>query len=537
MDRRLRAIIQKYPYLGTYIQRELKGIGVPKYYQECPDWEDIKRKDYNLIYPVSDLVFANCYISEEDEKQYKVVEPPLSQDLREKFQKAKKYIYREADYDQEIQFREELREMIKELFNKLIGDTSGFLSRFSPKKLEVDDKEIPILKYYIIRDLVDYGPLDPLLKDQNIEDINCIGTKPISLIHRTFGRVRTNVRFRTEQELDEYLKKLSQRMDTPIGEAHPIVDTAMPDGSRINIVYPEDVSTKGKSFTIRKFPEDPISVTNLIKWNTLSAELAAYIWLCLENSMSIFICGETACGKTTTLNACLPFIHLDSKLYSVEDTPEVQPSHDNWQQLIVREEGPEEDQVGQFELLKAALRSRPDYIVPSEIRGKEGRVTFQAMQTGHPVISTFHASSIHRMIQRLTGDPIRIPITFIDNLNVAIIQDNISTKGAVLRRVTSVGEIMGYSEAQDGVMMRVVFDRDHDKDKLVFEGMYNSYILEDKIARIQGYDDTRKIYEVMDERAKFLTDLTRKGIYDYDKVSKLIDEYRKGGRENLSIRL
>ncbi len=536
MEDRLKAQIKKNPFLGDYIKKIRKEVGEPRFYSECPEWSEV-RDDFNIIYPISDLVYAHCFLSDEEEKRYNVVEPPLDEELEKKLEKAKKYIYREADYEQEIEFREELKEIIRDLFEELVGQKGGFLSKLSGSKLEVDDEEAPILEYYVIRDLVDYDNLDPLLNDKNIEDINCVGTQPFTLIHKTFGRIKTNISFDSEQELEEFLKKLSQRIGSPVGQAHPIVDTSLPDGSRINIVYPDDVSTKGRSFTIRQFPEDPISITNLIEWNTLSAELAAYIWLCLENSMSIFICGESASGKTTTLNACLPFIHLDSKIYSVEDTPEVDPPHDNWQQLIVREEGPEDEQVGQFDLLRAALRSRPDYIVPSEIRGEEGRVAFQGMQTGHPVISTFHADSIHRMIQRLTGEPINIPITFIDNLNVAVIQDSIETKGAVLRRVFSVGEIMGYSEAQDGVMMRVVFERDNDKDELNFEGMYNSYMLEDKIAQIQGYDDTRKIYDVMEERAQFLEDLTRKGIYDYDKVAQLIDEYRKGGRENLSVRL
>ncbi len=536
MDKVLRAHIKKNPFLGSYLNKVQSQTGMPRFYQECPDWSDLQ-KDFNIIYPVTDIVYTHCFQGEE-EKRYNSIEPPLTNEMKEKLKQAKKYIYREADYDREIEYREELREMINEIFDRLVGKKGkGLFTKLKGQSLDVKDKEIPILKYYVNRDLVDYGKLDPLLNDPNIEDINCVGTDVLTLIHKTFGRTKTNISFDDALELEEYLKKISQRVGSPVGEAHPIVDTAMPDGSRINIVYPEDVSTKGRSFTIRKFPEDPISITNLIKWNTLSSKLAAYIWLCLENSMSIFICGETASGKTTTLNACLPFVHLDSKIYSVEDTPEVQPPHDNWQQLIVREEGPEEEQVGQFDLLKAALRSRPDYIVPSEIRGEEGRVAFQAMQTGHPVVSTFHANSIHRMIQRLTGQPIKIPITFIDNLNVAVIQDSFRTAGAVLRRVTEVGEIMGYSKEQQGVMMRVVFKRDHEKDRLDFEGMYNSFILEDKIAKIQGYDDTRKIYEVMDERARFLEDLVRKRIFDYNKVAQLIEEYRKGGRENLSIRL
>ncbi len=536
MRNRVKREIKKNRHLGVYIRRNQRIVGNPRYMEEVPGWERFD-KDFNIIYPLSDQVYVHAFRDSEGNKRYNVVEPQLDAELKEKLKKVKRKIYQEADYGEEINYREELRDMIKDIFKKIVGKKGGFFSRLSGDSIDVSKEDIPTLQYYVIRDLVDYGVLDPVLNDEYLEDIYCVGTKPISLIHKTFGMMNTNISFDSEQELEDYLKKISQRMGSPVGESHPIVDSALPDGSRINVVYPEDVSTKGRSFTIRKFPDDPISITQLIDWSTLTPELAAYLWLCLENGMSLFICGESACGKTTTLNAALPFIQLDSKIYSVEDTPEVDPPHENWQQLIVREEGPKEDQVGMFDLLKAALRSRPDYIIPSEIRGEEGRVAFQAMQTGHPVASTFHSSSIHRMIQRLTGEPIEIPITFIDNLNVAVIQRNIRTEGAILRRVTEVGELVGYSEDQGGVMMRITFKRDPQKDELNFEGMYNSFILEEKIAKIQGYDDTRKIYDIMQDRADVLQTLSEKDITDFSKVTQLIDEYRKGGKENMSIKI
>ncbi len=528
--------IQKNRHLHAYLQSNPPSVGETKLIQTPPSWDEVE-EDFNYIYPSTESIYIHVFKDTEGEKRYNVIEPLLEEDMQEKIEKLKSRIYEEADYEKKIEYREELREIVTDLFDEVVVSSTGLSSKIFNKNIKVEEEQIPVLKYYIVRDMVDYGILDPILNDEYLEDINCVGTNPISVFHKTFGMMQTNVSFDSERALENFLKKLSQRMGSPVGESHPIVDSALPEGSRINIVYPEEVSTQGRSFTIRKFPEDPISVTELINWETLSPQLAGYLWLCLENNMSIFFCGESGCGKTTTLNACLPFIPLDSKIYSVEDTPEVTPPHDNWQQLLVREEGPEEDQVNMFDLLKAALRSRPDYITPSEIRGEEGRVAFQAMQTGHPVVSTFHSSSIHRMIQRLTGDPINIPITFIDNLNVAVVQRNIKTNGAIIRRVTDVGEILGYSEEEGGVMMRKIFERDPIEDELIFRGMYNSYILEDKVAQIQGYADPKEIYDEMEERAEFLQELANKQIFDYDDASQLIDEYHRKGREGVSIRI
>ncbi|MFO8110778.1 MAG: type II/IV secretion system ATPase subunit [Thermoplasmata archaeon] len=539
MDQELIVQIKNNPHLLKYLVEGNHNINKMVFKRSLSVTSHIE-KNYNILYPLTNQVFAHVYRDSQSNDIYNVVEPILTPKLREKLEKIKESIYHQADYDRKIEFKEELRQMVLEIFEKVVTTKSetGILSKFiTDEKIRVKKKEIPTLRYYILRDMVDFGVINSMLFDDNIEDIHIVGTSPITLIHSIFGEMKSNIRFETPDEIDNYLKKISQRIDSPIGESHPIVDSALPDGSRVNIVYPDDVSRRGRSFTIRKFPEVPISITELIANKTVTSELAAYLWLCLENSMSIFICGSSSVGKTTTMNALLPFVFLENKIYSVEDTPEVKPPQMNWQQLIVREEGSEDEQVGMFDLLKAALRSRPDYIVPSEIRGEEGRVAFQAMQTGHPVISTFHASSVVKMIQRLTGDPILIPITFVDNLNVAVIQENVTSEGRLARRVTEVGEIEGYSEAMGGVINRIVFKRNPIKDELKFEGLYNSFILEDKIANIQGYIDKRKIYEDMKERVELLDDFVNKKIFEYDKVTQLIDEWRKGGRGALSVRL
>ncbi|NPE30005.1 type II/IV secretion system ATPase subunit, partial [Methanococcoides sp. SA1] len=316
-------------------------------------------------------------------------------------------------------------------------------------------------------------------------------------------------------------------------DAKPIADGALPDGSRINIIYSLDVSKRGSSFTMRKFSEVPVSIIELIMWGALSSEMAAYMWMCLENGMSIFFSGETASGKTTMLNACLPFVNPTSKIFTAEDTAEVQPPHPVWQQLITREDGPPESRVDTFALLKAALRSRPNYIIVGEIRGAEGAVAFQGMQTGHPVLATFHASAVTKMIQRLTGDPINVPVTFIDNLNVAMILSAVYRKGKFLRRCLAVEEIEGYYEDAGGVVTRAVFQWDPETDSHTFRGLNNSYILENKIATQLGYEDKRDIYKDLMLRARILDEMNERGIKDYYEVLEIIVNFYKHGVDGL----
>jgi archaeal flagellar protein FlaI len=253
------------------------------------------------------------------------------------------------------------------------------------------------------------------------------------------------------------------------------------------------------------------------------------VWLCLENAMSIFVCGESACGKSATLNAFLGFINPRSKLYTAEDTPEVRPPHPVWQRLITRETGPEEARVKMFDLLKAALRSRPNYIVVGEIRGAEGAVAFQAMQTGHPTVATFHASDKTKMIQRLGASPINIPQTFMDNLNVAVFQQALYQDGRLIRRVTSIDEIEGYSEFDGGVITRPVFSYDPNSDTHTFRGNNNSYILERKIAEQHGYEDPQQIYRELQERAAVLRTLVERRIFRNEEVNKLLFAFADHG--------
>ncbi len=245
------------------------------------------------------------------------------------------------------------------------------------------------------------------------------------------------------------------------------------------------------------------------------------------------ICGETASGKTSTLNGILTLIDHRGKIYSVEDTPEVKPCQRSWQRCVTREAGPEEARVTMFDLLRAALRSRPDYIIIGEIRGEEARTAYQCMQTGIPVIATFHASTSTKFIQRMTGQPVNIPLSFIDNVNVIIFQSAVSVNGRFLRRVTHVEEFVGFNREAGGIMTRVVFKWDPNKDRHNFRGMNNSHILENKIALEHGYSDKKDIYKDLKKRERIIQKMVDLNIVGYKEVVKVFNDYYEKGPDSL----
>ncbi|MCK5108595.1 MAG: type II/IV secretion system ATPase subunit [Methanosarcinales archaeon] len=503
----------------------------------------------NILLPVGDPVFIHLYGTEKAAKvDYIAIEPVLLPHEREKLDEVKDLILEKAPNEPVPASETELREQISKLFGESVVVGAGGSGESDTAKKSIPEKlgfgviarkvqltqlEFNKIAYYLERDIVGSGPIEPVIRDPYLEDIHSIGVNNIYIIHKKYDMIKTNLGFGDQKHLDDWMRSMSERIGRPVSESTPIADGALPDGSRINIIYSEDISIAGSSFTMRKFSEESVSIIQLINWGGISSEMAAYLWLCLENGMSIFFSGETASGKTTMLNACLAFIQEKSKIYSIEDTPEVLPPHDVWQRLITRESGPEDSRVDTFLLLKAALRSRPNYIIVGEIRGAEGATAFQAMQTGHPVIATFHASAVKKMIQRLTGDPINIPVTFIDNLNVAMILQAVYVKGKFLRRCLSIEEIEGYYEDVGGVVTRAVFMWDPETDLHSFRGLNNSFILEDKIAKIQGYEDTRRIYDDLFLRARILDEMRNRGIDQFDDVYEIIKNFTKHGLDGL----
>lgn len=529
--------IAKYAHLKEYYDQVMRESGEPQWMLTL-DRNLGKSEKYNLIYPVGDPIFIHVQKSSKSVPLYSVIQPSLTEEEKKIYEKIVARLVELGDSLPMPKLDKDVKEVMIQLFDRIVkigdGQSKGFLQ--VDKRITVTEPQYLMLKYTLLRDRIEYGKLAPLFLDPYLEDIHCTGLGKIYCIHKIFKMVMTNLIFDNDFDLNKYVIEVSERAGRPVSDAISCVDAIMPDGSRVNFLYGRDVSLGGSSFTIRKFSDVPVSITQLVNWNTFSKELAAYLWLALENGMNMFICGETASGKTTTLNASASFIRPEAKVYTVENTPEVTMPHDVWQHLCTRESGLAHDITYQ-DLLVAALRSRPNYIIVGEIRGEEGLIAFQAMQTGHSVMSTFHAGSATMMIQRLTGHPIKVPITSVDNLNIVLIQMAVMHEGHSIRRVLEVVEIERYYEPDNKMVTRKVFNWNALNDTHEFVGIFNSYVLEEKIAKTIGYADTRDIYEDLKLRARIIQKMIDLKIFDYYEVWNILKNFRWGGVATLPFKL
>ncbi|MCI0439708.1 MAG: type II/IV secretion system ATPase subunit [Chloroflexi bacterium] len=535
-------------YLLEYLHMiPIQDVGLPEYFPQLSGKLRDKKK-LNLIYPVEGGIYIHIMDDPKGGRAYYVsVEPKLGNG-RSETELIREIEMMLLDYAMEFEdadTQDKQREVLERLLDKIVEtgayDESGLrgllrnlLSKSSRGKLKLSERDLKVIKYLMIRDKLGMGILEPLIRDTYIEDISCSGIGPLFIEHKIFKSLRTSFEFSADHELDEFVLRLSERIKKPVTFRSPIVDATLPDGSRINIVYGGDVSRRGSNFTIRKFSDTPLSILELIEFGSLDYMMAAYLSLALEEGMNIFVSGETASGKTTLLNAITVFIQPDAKIVSIEDTPEVQVPHPNWTREATRAARPGEQGSGvdMFDLLKAALRQRPNEIIIGEIRGAEGLIAFQAMQTGHSCMATFHASSVEKLIQRLTGNPINVPKTYVDNLNLVVIQSAVKLpSGKMGRRALSIAEIIGYDSASDSFSFTEAFRWDPVNDVFDFTGDMNSYILEQKIAPIRGIPahKKRQIYQLVRRRAKILEKLAQSGIRNYYEFYSVISKAQKQG--------
>ncbi|MEM3927225.1 MAG: type II/IV secretion system ATPase subunit [Desulfurococcaceae archaeon] len=517
-------------YLVKYIE-DFKGkYGDEPIIVDKPTGDMKTWRKYNVLYPVGGGVFihvTNVERGTQGYAKYNVIEPPRPPSrLLSLIEEALAYKIRP---EHAVESAEEQKRILLELLDDILdpSDKPVEYNEVRPRnsKIKVYIGDVDYIKYHLIRDKIGLGILEPFIRDPYLEDVSSKGVGNIYVVHKIFGSLESNVGFSSEEELDLFVIKLGEKIGKPISRARPIVDATLPDGSRINIVYGRDVSLHGSNFTIRRVAKVPISVTQLIKWGTFNEYVAAYMWIMLSEGMSAFICGETASGKTTALNALAVFIRPNYKIVTIEDTAEVVLPHPNWVRELTRDTGKAESSVTMFDLLRAALRQRPNYIIVGEIRGVEGNIAFQAMQTGHPVLSTFHAANLERLLQRLTNPPISVPKTNLDNLNIAWFQSSVyDKKGLLTRRMISIYEIIGYDPRTDSIAAIPVFIWDPVSDVHRFSGRGASYLLEEKIATMRGISrkDINLIYEELELRAKYIRLLVERNILDYFDVYKAI---------------
>ena len=533
----------KHRHMREYLhEMPIEDIGVPTYYPKL-DKSAGDLENPNLIYPVSDEVFVHIKPDPDDSKDFYIaIEPGMGEPVDHLIDEVE---LRLADVVQELDVVDtdtaERSRLLLESMDKVVTVKSkrstnkdGSVAKNRSGKIILDADQMEAMRYLMIRDKEEMGPLQPLISDSNIEDISCSGVGSVFVEHKVFDSLKSSITFNNSDDLDEFVIQLSEKMGKPVTFRDPIIDATLPDGSRINIVYGTDVSKRGSNFTIRKFMDTPISILQLAASNTMTFEMAAYLSLCLGEGMNIFVSGETASGKTTTLNALTTFIEPNGKIVSIEDTPELQVPHSNWIREVVRMSGASTTgaAVTMFDLLKAALRQRPNEIIIGEIRGEEGAIAFQAMQTGHAAMATFHAATVEKLIQRLTGNPINVPKTYIDNLNLVLIQSSVRLpNGKSARRVLSLSEIIGYDTSSDAFSFIEMFRWKAEDDSFEFSGKNNSFLLEQRIALKRGIPPSKRrtIYDEVDKRTRILERLHKGGVTDfYELYNVLAKAHREG---------
>ena len=358
---------------------------------------------------------------------------------------------------------------------------SGIAARPEPAVLAEDaetltEYQVEKLLYYLTRDFIGYERIDPIKHDINVEDISCDGyNSPVFVYHSEYEQVISNVHHGTD-ELDDFVVKLAQRSGKGISKRRPQVDATLPDGSRAQLTLGREVSDHGTNYTIRQFNDVPYTPVDLVNWRTFSLDEMAFLWLCIENHKSLIFAGGTASGKTTSLNAVSLFIPSNAKIVSIEDTREVELPQRNWIASVTRPSFSDDDKgdVDEFDLLEAALRQRPDYIVMGEIRGEEGRTAFQVMSTGHTTYTTFHADSVGEVLKRFTTDPINVSKTMFTALDLVSVQSSTRVQGRKVRRNKSITEINHYDAENDEINVQDVYQWQAETDEFLKMGDSNT---------------------------------------------------------------
>lgn len=463
------------------------------------------------------------YNEDTNEYKYQVVEPELSVFERMVLETVYENILDTLTvYESANQTKEDI---IEKKILELIDSYS----------IEIEPNSIYKILYYIKRDYIGYERLDALMKDSDIEDISCDGSDiPIFVYHRKYHNIQTNISFEGLR-LDSFVIKLTQRCGKQVSLGEPLINSTLPDGSRLNASLGKEVTFRGSSFTIRKFREHAFTPADLIKNGTYSTDILAYLWLAVENGKSMIFAGATAAGKTSSLNSVSLFIPPVAKIVSIEDTHELMLHHTNWIGSVTRESFTKSTTVtdiDMYELLRQALRQRPEYIIVGEIRGKEAMTLFQAINTGHTTYSTMHADSVETVISRLEGDPINIPRVMIQALDILCIQKMIIMGDNRMRRLDTLVEFMGIDPKTQDLRFNELFMWDPKYD--TFNKGGRSFVLNDIMAS-RNWDENRLNQEIED-RKKILQYMVEKEMDELEVVSLINSYYADAGKTMKYIR-
>ena len=391
--------------------------------------------------------------------------------------------------------------------------------------IKIDEEGYRKIFYYLFRNFVGLNEIEPILKDYFIEDIECNGVDtPVYIVHRVYRNIRTNLVYKSIDELSNFVEKLAQRCGKYVSYANPLLDGTLPDGSRVNATYTTDVSSRGPTFTIRKFTKIPWTPIQLLGMRTISPEMLAYFWILLENKANILIVGGTASGKTTLLNAIAFFIPPEARVVSIEDTRELNLPRENWLPSVARSSfGIQKiGEVDLFSLLKNSFRQNPDYVIVGEVRGKEAFVLFQGMASGHSSVGTVHAESVDTLIKRLETPPIELSPTLINILDAVAVMSHAVVNKQQTRKLREISEIINVDKDGNAVT-NTPFVWNPDDDGFYFNKNIRVF---EKISHQYGIN-VNDLHKELNFRAKLLYEMYKRGINDYYQTQRIINEYHK----------
>jgi len=465
------------------------------------------------------------YDNRNSEYVYEAWEPQLTERDQKVLDLIKDSLTRTLEYNFEKMKGKDKEEYLKESIDNFIK-TRGI-------RLDTASKEKLI--YYIIRDYIKYGPIDVLMSDPYVEDISCDGVEvPLFLFHQKYESIKSNIVFEDEEMLNSFVILLGQRCAKQVSVANPILDGTTFEGHRVQATYSREVTTRGSSFTIRRFKEKPFTPIDLIKYNTASPEMVAYLWLAIEHGRSAICCGGTATGKTSTLNAMALFIRPGAKVVSIEDTREINLYHENWIPGTTRAgvgergvDGKAAGEIDMYDLVRAALRQRPNYIIVGEVRGRETYTMFQAMATGHPTISTMHADSVKSMVNRLENPPIDTPRILLTALNFVVIQSHVRVGTSPVRRIKQVVELVGFEPETNELITNTVYEWDPATDSFLFKG--HSFLF-DELQEMKNLTH-EEMNQEFQRRVDIINYMVEKNMTDYIDISRIVIGYYQSPKD------
>ena len=510
-------------------QQEKISKDAPSKYTNLPPIEKESRETIELI-PVREPFSYARILYDDDDKEYlyQAIEPTLTEKEERMLEKIKDTLDRALSYEWKTMERKDKESFIREAVKSYIES----------RDLNLGEKSKQRILYHIIRDYVRFGPLDVLMSDEKVEDISCDGVDiPVFIYHGDYESIRTDVKFSDEDELNSYIIQLGQRCGKQVSVSNPILDGTTPEGHRVQATYADEVSTRGSSITVRRFKKEPFTPVKLIKYNTASPEMIAYLWLMVENEKSSIVAGGTACGKTATLNSMTLFIPPGLKIVSLEDTREINLPHENWIPSTTRAgmtmsegKGKDPGEVNMYDLVRNALRQRPDYIIVGEVRGEEAHDMFQAMATGHVTYSTMHADSVQSMVHRLENPPINCPRVLLTALRFVIIQKFARIDDEQVRRIQEITEIVAFEPESDELITNTVFEWDRSTDSYNYKG--HSYNF-DEIMTSKNWTQ-EEMDEEFENRVEIVEYMVEEDMVHYKEISKIITSYYKEPEETLA---